>query len=312
MTEEAAVSTAAGNGFAHRLAVQSLLHGPFRGLDKHVVVTFTLPGKPVSKARARWDRRRGRMYTPEETLVREQDIRAQARTAHRELIVDTVSLFSLRAGFYLESNQRRDADNLLKLVSDALTGVVWADDSQVVEVFGFKVPADRPEEARTEVAVLRMPGAMPYSYERCLICQRQFRTYPSWRFRRCCSRRCWGLSMRRRVQVTCAGCGNAMERTESEARSARLLFCSLACRRRPLEMVCPGCHKSFTLPQATAKKRRTCSAACASLIATRDRRSRRLYGACARCGVGLTKSSYRHCKGCQMARTAERTQGTPA
>jgi len=124
-----------------------------------VVLSLTISGDPASKSRPRWSRRSGTIYTPGETRAHEQEIKSVARLSHRELFVDPLALFSLRATFYLGTNQARDVDNMLKLVLDALTGVVWQDDRQVVEVFGVKTQADRPDEARTEVIVLRLAGS---------------------------------------------------------------------------------------------------------------------------------------------------------
>lgn len=175
----------------------SLLYGPLPAHQGTVLLKLVVPGDPLSKQRPRWVRKTGITYTPAPTRHREASIALMARSAMTELAVDTGGLFSLRAGFFVATNQRRDVDNMLKLLSDALTGVVWADDSQVVEIFGYKVHADQPHEARTELLVIRMPGSMPHNYETCAICQRPYRMYPSWkttkRRRQTCSRRCWLL-----------------------------------------------------------------------------------------------------------------------
>jgi Holliday junction resolvase RusA-like endonuclease len=172
--------------------------GPFNAKSADVVLSCVVKGEPCAKERSRWNKKTQTSYTPEKTRHRELGISLIARAGHRELVMDPMGLFSLRAAFYLGTNQARDVDNMLKLVSDALKGIVWEDDRQVAEVFGFKTPADRPEEARTEIAVIRLPGAMPYTFGNCIMCHRAYRTYPSWKYRQCCSRLCWGLSIRRR------------------------------------------------------------------------------------------------------------------
>jgi len=239
-----------------------LVTGPFISKRAAVLLSLTVPGDPLSKQRPRWNLKTATPYTPGETRHREASIAALARSQRTELSVDPMGLFALRVGFYLKGNQRRDVDNMLKLVADALTGVIWQDDSQVVEVFGFKVPADQPREARTEIAVLRMPGLMPYTFATCLICQRPFRTYPSWRFRTCCSKRCWGLSIRRRVTLTCAQCGKHFE-TKAHRATAVAPLCSLACKRvyGSESRQCLQCGARFTAARST--KRKTCSPVCA-------------------------------------------------
>lgn len=234
-------------------------------LDKRdaLVLHVTVPGDPLSKQRPRLSRKTGAIFTPGETRKREAEIGQVAKQAMSELSLDPMGLFSLRCGFYLATNQRRDVDNMLKLVSDALTGVIWADDSQVAEVFSFKVHAAQPAEARSEIAVFQMAGSMPWTFARCLVCQRNFRTYPSWKFRQCCSRRCWGLSIRRRVTLTCAQCGIAFERAEHRATVGAPL-CSVACKRiyGSETRSCVLCGSPFKVARATRKK--TCSRRCAS------------------------------------------------
>lgn len=289
------------------LPVGSLMVGPFIAKDGDVVLALTIPGDPLSKQRPRWARKTGHMFTPEATRHREEGIKVLAKVAYRELAPDATALFSLRAGFYLKTNQRRDADNMLKLVSDALTGLVWADDSQVVEVFAFKVPADRPDEARTEVVVARMPGMMPYQFGACLLCKRQFRTYPSWRYRAYCGRRCYGLGNRRRIIIPCTGCAKPVERTTG-APKTRETFCSMECRRahQSVTIICTGCGQPFTLERSMATRRKTCSAACAATVARTSARGR-FWGVCIQCGRGVTKKEYQRCKACQMQNVADKS-----
>ncbi len=288
------------------MSTGALATGPFIAKDRDVVLALTIPGDPVSKARPRWVRKTGHMFTPEATRHRETGIRLLVKTAYRELAPDVAALFSLRAAFYLKTNQRRDTDNMLKLVSDALTGLVWADDSQVVEVFAFKVPADRPDEARTEVVVARMPGMMPYQFGACLLCQRPFRTYPSWRYRGFCGRRCSGLASRRRITIPCTGCANPVERTEGLPRTKET-FCSMACRRahQSVTLTCVACAKPFTLERSMAARRKTCSAICAAQRARLALRGR-CYGICVQCGRGVAKKQTQRCKACQMQNVANR------
>lgn len=291
----------------HRETTGSLQVGPFIAKDRDVVLMLTIPGDPLSKQRPRWARKTGHMFTPEATRHHEEGIKLLAKAAYRELAPDTMALFSLRAAFYLKTNQRRDVDNMLKLVSDALTGLVWADDSQVVEVFAFKVPADQPAEARAEIVVARMPGMMPYQFGACALCTRPFRTYPSWRYRGFCGRRCYGLANRRRITIPCTRCAQPVERTTG-APKTRETFCSMACRRayQVVTLTCVGCAQPFTLERSMATRRKTCSAACAATRARAAKRGRP-QGTCVQCGRGVTRKEYQRCKACQMQNVADKT-----
>ncbi len=106
-------------------------------------------GEPVPKARARVTGRG--TYTP-------------ARTAHAELAWEWLLKSKCRtpitghviveADFYLGNKRRCDADNLLKLFMDSANGIVWKDDSQVIEIHVSK-HVDR-EQPRSEVRVWKV------------------------------------------------------------------------------------------------------------------------------------------------------------
>jgi len=46
-----------------------------------------------------------------------------------------------------------DLSNLLKMIEDALTGTVWADDDQVIEISGFKTYVDWWEQSRSVIRI---------------------------------------------------------------------------------------------------------------------------------------------------------------
>jgi len=54
--------------------------------------------------------------------------------------------------FYLATRRRKDLDNLVKLVLDALNREAFRDDSQVVEINARKIFSDK-DNARTEVTL---------------------------------------------------------------------------------------------------------------------------------------------------------------
>ena len=116
------------------------------------VLSFTVEGKPQGKQRARRGRG-GRWYTPRETVVYENTISAAASAAmgaagigfrYSGPVTVTVSC-------YFPDARRRDADNVLKCVADALNGFVYVDDSQATTMTVTKA-IDR-ERPRTEIEV---------------------------------------------------------------------------------------------------------------------------------------------------------------
>src|SRR3974390_1622971 len=112
-------------------------------------VTIELPGPPQGKGRPRFVRATGHAYTPQGKRMYENDLRKQAYATRgqRKPIIGPVAIFveawfpipaswSMRqhdralAGAILPTG-RPDVDNLLKIL-DALNGVVWFDDKQIV------------------------------------------------------------------------------------------------------------------------------------------------------------------------------------
>lgn len=116
-----------------------------------IVISFTIPGKPVPKARARV-MKTGWSFTPKKTRDYEKMVKILALKA-RQGVKDWVL-----SGYYrLEvicygAHPRSDWDNLGKAVSDALNGVIWVDDSQVVIGRVQKIKCDKGLE-RTDIFI---------------------------------------------------------------------------------------------------------------------------------------------------------------
>ena len=131
--------------------------------------TFTVPGSPRGKGRHRTTRT-GRTYTDEKTAMYENKIMLcyRQKYAGEPLITGPVSL-DWTAYFQMPqsaSKKRRaamlageiwptvtpDRDNIEKIICDALNGVVWRDDKQVVT--GDRAPQKRyAEEPRLEITI---------------------------------------------------------------------------------------------------------------------------------------------------------------
>ena len=116
-------------------------------------MNFIVEGKPQGKARARtfYDKRAGKMrsITPEQTRSYEDLIRWSYRAAGGEYYADKTLQVDIQA-FYpipqsyskakkndalnanLRPTTKPDCDNIIKVVLDALNGVAYYDDKQVV------------------------------------------------------------------------------------------------------------------------------------------------------------------------------------
>lgn len=96
------------------------------------IVCLTIDGDPVSKQRPRIGKA-GKAYTPRATKQAESVIAWTIRADSRSMKPSS-GLFSVHVWFFTKDLRRRDIDNLCKTVLDACNGIVWDDDSQVVEL----------------------------------------------------------------------------------------------------------------------------------------------------------------------------------
>jgi Holliday junction resolvase RusA-like endonuclease len=121
-------------------------------------VYFVVYGTPIGKGRPRATSRGGfvRMYTDAKTLGFEQAVADEARTAMSSWeLFDTPMQLQLSAYYPIPkswSKKKRqlavdgeiypqvkpDLDNVMKAILDALNGVVYADDSQVINLVATK------------------------------------------------------------------------------------------------------------------------------------------------------------------------------
>ena len=122
-------------------------------------IFFTVPGEPCGKGRARATIRAGHatMYTPAKTVNYEALVKMCALQQRKgELIKGPVALH-ITAVFGIPKSwskkklaqfaagetvdyvtKKPDIDNIQKIIADALNGVVWVDDSQVVDSYSAK------------------------------------------------------------------------------------------------------------------------------------------------------------------------------
>lgn len=128
------------------------------------MIQFTVPGQPVAKGRPKFTNVGGfaRAYTPKKTQEYENKVAAIARAAMRgikpssspieimlelrmEIPASWTKAKRLAAALgTVRATKKPDADNVLKGIKDALNGVCWVDDSQVVVLTVRKLYAAEP------------------------------------------------------------------------------------------------------------------------------------------------------------------------
>ena len=109
------------------------------------MTTFTVPGQPVPKARARTVR--GHSYTPEPTRRYERAVAVLAQAAGLRPTAEPVSV---TVAVFMGDARRRDLDNCIKAITDGLNGVAYADDSQIVDLHAHKrIDRDYPRAVVT-------------------------------------------------------------------------------------------------------------------------------------------------------------------
>lgn len=116
---------------------------------------YNIPLPPVAKARPRLGRHS--VYTPEKTKVFENTIRMHAKLQGAQKIVGPLAV---SFWFYLQKPKkckrsypcvRPDLDNYIKAVMDAMNGVLWDDDGQIVEIWSIKRYAQEKPHIRISV-----------------------------------------------------------------------------------------------------------------------------------------------------------------
>lgn len=122
-----------------------------------LITELTIPGNPVPKARPRVGRH-GAM-TPLRTVNAELKVGWAVKEALVGYGGPDDAPYAVEARFFENRypSQQADADNCQKLIGDALNGIVWLDDIQIVEWFvTIERGVNRP---RTELVIYRLGTA---------------------------------------------------------------------------------------------------------------------------------------------------------
>lgn len=126
------------------------------------IIRVTAYGRPAPKGRPRVVRLPNgavRTYTPRATVAWEEDVRLQALASRPAQPIEgpirlelTVVLLRPRSApkRRVWPDRRPDLDNYTKTVLDALNGLYWRDDAQIVELAARKIYGEPP---RIEILV---------------------------------------------------------------------------------------------------------------------------------------------------------------
>jgi len=274
-----------------------------------LVASFTVEGEPASKSRARFTKRGSKTvaYTPEKTKQAEERVawiyRSSGGRPHKN---DTTQAFGVEATFYYSHNQRRDVDNMLKLILDGLNGIAWPDDVQVTQVTARKAWVPKGE-ARTEVRIYDL-GSITRPTKACLHCGKDFPVFTSTADRqKFCSRACGYAHRVAQRTSECLNCG-AEFLAHGAVRGQQ--FCGLPCANtyRSVEVACVACGVTFRKPRSLANRGKPlCSDEC-RVAYYREQRTERARGTCAACGGPTSKKTYTHCRACRFELLASQSK----
>jgi len=227
--------------------------------DTDRITVLCIQGEPQSKARARRGKN-GAWYNA--SSEEEMALSAQLRPLFPEPMKGNVAVGCI---FFRSNRQRIDADNMLKMVMDAATGICFFDDDQVTAQLGV-IELDR-ERPRTVIAIGEHKSSMDRSYRDkvCPVCGASFQT--DQHRAKYCSKACAAKGNKRGLKATleCQICHKPFTRTH-----AGQVYCGEACRREAVRV-------------------------------RNDNRRLHQKAFCVDCGKELSRPGYARCRACWLA-----------
>ena len=144
-------------------------------------VKFTIPGEPVAQGRPRFSTHGGfaRAYDPKKSRDGKSVVRLCARDAVEESkLIEPLSgplVMKVQFGIPLPKSAYRkrtpvarswrtkkpDLDNLLKLVKDACSGIIYLDDNQISRIVAEKITCGQDEAPYTKVLFAELEDLDP-------------------------------------------------------------------------------------------------------------------------------------------------------
>ena len=127
--------------------------------ERQPIIDLRIDGEPVAKERPRFGKG-GRVYTPQTTKSAENTIGWRIKERY-EGIVPHEGIVELHCAFHTKKDRpqpgshhspgKKDLDNLVKLVKDALNDIVYVDDWQVERIVCDLYPGS--PDPHTQIAV---------------------------------------------------------------------------------------------------------------------------------------------------------------
>ena len=133
-----------------------------------MTITVTIPGEPVGKGRPKFTKA-GTAYTPSKTRAYENKVTFLYKMAakgrkfqrHMPVAVEIRAYYEIPQSDSKRQRERKlsgaimpckkpDIDNVVKAVLDAINGIAYEDDAQVVMISAQKAYSERP---RVEISV---------------------------------------------------------------------------------------------------------------------------------------------------------------
>lgn len=280
-----------------RATRSAIVPDPVEGVE----VIFTIPGDPATKARHRSAIRNGRIHNYSDPKM----VKAQRNVSNHYLAergpgpAGTMG-FGVGMDFYVETKQRRDVDNYVKLVLDGLTGLAWVDDCQVTEI-SARVH-HKSDDPRSVVHVYPTNDYPDPLGRECAFCGTTFRVYESWSARKYCTRDCSSAAMKANRERECAHCGRSFYPRSSDGS----IHCSVQCKSDASSITrpCEQCGVDVRRPQSQMKDRTFCSRECFNVGKTHCPQDH----AYTEMNTYVTPDGRRECRTCRTASSKRRRE----